>query len=125
MKAYALKWLLTLACFLLLTPLCQARDCRMKTASAPLHAVVGNSQGCAQVVEVKVCAPAGRTPNSSSIKDVKVSENIEVENEVKPVDGGCVEAKVTVRSRTIMGPPIWQYCQEGSYDGVAELIYCQ
>lgn len=121
MKAYALKWSLTLGCFLLLTPLCHARNCRMKTASAPLHAVVGGSQGCAQVVEVKVCAPAGKTPNSSSIKALKVSSNIEVEN----VDGGCIEAKVTVRSRTVMGPPIWQYCQEGSYDAVAELAYCQ
>ena len=125
MKAYALECSLTLACFLLLTSLCYARDCRTKTASAPLHAAVGSSQGCAQVLEVKVCAPAGKTPNSSSIKDLKVSSNIEVENEVKNIDGGCIEAKVTVRSRTVMGPPIWRYCQEGSYDGVAELTYCQ
>ena len=125
MKAYALKWSVTFGCLLLLTPLCHARDCRMKTASTPLHAAVGSSTGCAQIAEVKVCAPAGKTPNSSSIKDVKVSDNVEVENEVKNVDGGCIEAKVTVRSRTVMGPPIWEYCKEGSYDGVAELVYCQ
>ena len=97
----------------------------MKTASAPLHAVVGSSQGCEQVVEVKVCAPAGKTPHSSSIKDLKVSSNIEVENEVENVDGSCIKARVKVWSRTVMGPPIWQYCQEGFYNGVAELAYCQ
>ena len=97
----------------------------MKTASAPLHAVIGSGPGCAQVVEVKVCAPLGKKPSSSSIKDLKVSQNVEVENEVKNLDDNCIEARVTVRSRTVMGPPIWQYCQEGSYDGVAELTYCQ
>jgi len=125
MKAYALKWSVTFGCLLLLTPLCHARDCRMKTESAPLHAAVGSSTGCAQIAEVKVCAPAGKTPSSSSIKDIKVTDNVEVENEVKNVDGGCIEAKVTVRSRTVMGPPIWEYCKDGSYDGVAELVYCQ
>ena len=126
MKAYTLKWALTLSCCLLPIAPCQAQDCRrIKTESAPLHATVSSSQGCAQVVEVKVCAPAGKTPNSSSIKAVKVSDSIDVENEITNVDGGCIEAKITVRSRTVMGPPIWQYCQEGSYDGVAELAYCQ
>jgi len=125
MKARALTWSLTLGCLSLLAPVCHARDCRMKTASAPLHAVIGSGPGCAQVVEVKVCAPLGKKPSSSSIKDLKVSQNVEVENEVKNLNDNCIEARVTVRSRTVMGPPIWQYCQEGSYDGVAELTYCQ
>src|SRR5271166_2294849 len=125
MRAYALKWSLTFGCFFLLAPVCQARDCRIKTTSAPLHAVIGNGPGCSQIVEVKLCAPSGKKPSSSSIKDLKVSSNVEVENEVKNVDDNCIEARVTVRSHTVMGPPIWQYCQEGSYDGVAELAYCQ
>jgi hypothetical protein len=125
MKAYAFKRSLTLGCLFLLAPVCYAGDCRIKTASAPLHAAIGSGPGCAQIVKVKVCAPPGKKPNTSSIKDLKVSENIEVENEIKNVDDNCIEATVTVRSRTVMGPPILQYCQEGSYDGLAEVAYCQ
>ncbi len=124
MNACVLKGLLTLGLLLLLAPLCYARDCRMKTANAPLHAVV-SSGSCVQVAEVKVCAPAGKKPSSSSIKELKASSNIEVEDEIKHLDDSCIVAKVTVRARNVMGPPIWQYCAEGSYDGLAELGYCQ
>ncbi len=124
MIAFALSRPLTFGCFLLLPSISYAHGCRIETASAPLHAAVGGGQGCSQKVEVKVCAPTGKVPKASSIKDIKISPNVDVESEAKNVDGGCVEAKVTVRSRTVMGPPIWEFCQEGSYEGRLELAYC-
>ena len=117
---------LTLACVVVLLPaVCQARDCKTGSASAPLHAAVGGKQGCSQKIEVKVCAPAGKPVNSSSVRDLSASPNIEFDKEVKNVDGGCVLATVTVRARNIIGPPIWEYCSEGSYEGQVELAYCR
>jgi hypothetical protein len=125
MKLRAAKWLLASCCVIAFSPVCAAKGCLTKTESAPLNAAVGALQGCAQVVTVKLCAPQGKKVGSSAIRDLKSSSNIEFENQVKTIGGGCVEASVTVRSRDVMGPPFLQYCGEGSYSGLAELVYCQ
>ena len=114
-----------MGCFLLLPSLCHAHECRIETASTPIHAAVGGGHGCSQQVEVKVCAPPGKMLRSPMVRDLNISPNIDVSNEVKNVDGGCIEAKVIVRARNVIGPPIWQYCPEGSYDGRVELAYCR
>jgi hypothetical protein len=115
-----------LASFLLVLPAsCLAQGCKIGTASAPLHAAVGGGQVCLQKVKAKVCAPAGKVIKSSSVKDLSASPNLDFKSEVKNIDGGCVEATVTVWARNVMGPPIWQYCPEGSYEGRAELFYCR
>jgi hypothetical protein len=126
MLTFASNCPLTLAFFLLLAPApCPAQECKIGTASAPLHAAVGGGQGCSHIFEVKVCAPAGKVIKSSSVRDLSASPTIEFDKELRNVDSGCVQAIVTVRAHSVIGPPIWQYCAEGSYEGRAELIYCR
>jgi hypothetical protein len=123
MLTFASHCTLTLSCFLLVAPApCPAHECKSGTASAPLHVAAGGGQGCSHIVEVKVCAPAGKAVKSSSVRDLSASPS---DNELRNVDGGCVQATVTVRARNVIGPPIWQFCSEGSYEGRAELIYCR
>jgi hypothetical protein len=74
-------------------------------------------------VEVKVCAPAGKAVKSLAVKDVSASPNINFDKEVRNVGGGCIGAMVTVRARSVIRPPIWRYCAEGTYEGRAELIW--
>ena len=124
MEASALKWPLILVC-LFLPALCHARDCWTKTATAPVHAAIGSGPGCALIVEEKLCAPPGKAPVASAVKELKASPNVEAENQIRNLDGGCIEAKVTVRSRSVVGPPIWEYCEDGTYDALVELSYCQ
>ena len=125
MITFASSRALTLVCFLVLPPLCHAHECKIGTATAPLHAAIGGGHGCSQKLEVKVCAPAGKALKSSSVKDLNASPNIDFKSEVRNAGNGCAEAEVIVRARTVMGPAIWEYCQVGSYDGRVELTYCR
>ena len=115
---------LTMSAFIL-APVCHARECGTGTASAPLHAAIGAGHGCQQRIEVKVCAPAGKKIKSSAIKDTNISPNIEINREPLKANESCVEAKVSVWARDVIGPPFWQYCREGAYEGVLEVIYCR
>ena len=64
-------------------------------------------------------------PHSSEIKNSKISPNIEFEHEVKKVDDSCISATVTVRARDVIGPPMLEFCRDGSYEGLVELVYRQ
>jgi hypothetical protein len=115
---------LTIGSIIMLAPVCQARECGTATASAPLHAAVGGGRNCAQTIEVKVCAPAGKKIKSSSIKDLSISPTIEIDRQIRNADESCATAKVSVWARDVIGPPFLQYCREGAYDGVVEVAYC-
>jgi hypothetical protein len=118
------RWLAS-SCFLLLPALGQARACKIETASAPVHATVSAKHGCLQKVEAKVCAPSGKTPKSSAVRDLNASPNVDFKSEVNAAGGGCVEGTVTVRARDVIGPPFLQYCSEGIYEGRLEVLYCR
>lgn len=112
--------------FFILAPISisHARECRTGTASAPLHVTVGGGHACAQKIEVKVCAPAGKKIKSSSIRDQNISPNIELDRQIQSADENCVAAKLSVWSRDVIGPPFLEYCPEGAYEGAIEVAYC-
>lgn len=126
MMTFALGRPLIFLCFLplLLAP-CHARDCKTETASALLQAAVGSGHGCSEKAEVKVCAPAGKTVKTWSVRDVSATPNIDYDKEVKNLGGGCVQVSVTVRARSVIGPSFLEYCPQGSYEGRVELIHCR
>jgi hypothetical protein len=116
---------LALGCVFNLPLACYA-DCRIQTARTPLRAVVGGGQGCSHIIEAKLCAPVGKAIKSSEIKDLNISPNVELaDREIRTLDGNCVQARLTVRARTIYGSVFWQVCSEGSYDGRIDLAYCR
>jgi len=110
---------------ILVPALCHAEGCRTMIESAALHAAIGGGHGCSQIVTAKLCAPAGKTIISSGIKDVNVSPTLAAIGAVGNAGTSCIEAKVTVRARVTLGPVFWESCDEGAYEGRAELAYCR
>ena len=112
--------------YILLVPsLSEAEGCSVTTVSAPLQAAIGGKKACVEIVQSRLCTPAGKAIRSSGVKEISVSSNVEIQNEVQNVGSNCIEVKITVRSRNVIGPPIWEFCREGSYAGRAELTYCR